>query len=136
MSLHERLRQLATALPSDGSVTFTRADLVALLEEEPGRVSAGSARDMTVEEVGAEIGRAPSTIRGYLISKALLGYKLNHRDWRVPRAALREYLEAQATQWSETPGEVDITAWRNVQEVLRPLPLAPPPVHNPCARDR
>ena len=58
--------------------------------------------------------RASSTVRGWLIAGMLRGYKLNNRDWRVPRAALREYLEAQATQSSETPGEVDITAWRKV----------------------
>ena len=35
MTLHERLRKLASALPSDRSaITITRADLLALLEEE------------------------------------------------------------------------------------------------------
>ena len=60
MTLVERLRQLVEALPSDDcSVTITRADLISLLEEDAG--SAASPRDMTVEEVARETGRAPST---------------------------------------------------------------------------
>ena len=114
MTLEERLRQLASALPSDDSaVTITRADLVALLEENNGNARVSSTRDLTVAEVANETGRARSTVRAWLISKSLRGYKLNNRDWRVPRPALREYLEAQATEASETRGEVDITAWRN-----------------------
>ena len=115
MTLKERLRQLASALPSDDSaVTFTRADLVDLLEDDPEEKVVGSMPDLTAKEVAERTGRAPSTVRSWLCSGALTGYKLNNRDWRVPRAALRGYLEAQATQSSETPGDVDITAWRKV----------------------
>ena len=116
MTLRERLRQLASALPSDASaVTITRADIVALLEDDGGRTEVASTRDLTVEEVAEETGRAPSTIRDWLISGALCGYKLNGRDWRVSRATLREYLDAQSNETSGTPqdaGDVDITAWR------------------------
>ncbi len=113
MTLEERLRQLASALPSDDSaITFTRADLVFLREGNSSETGVASTRDLTAEEVADETGRAPSTVRGWLISKALRGYKLNNRDWRVPRTALREYLEVQATEASETQGEADIAAWR------------------------
>ena len=118
MTLRDRLRQLADALPSDRSaITLTRADLTALLEAEPVQASTpATARDLTVEDVAAETCRATSTVRTWLISGALRGYKLNGRDWRVPRAALREYLEGQAGHpeppGGEPPGEVDITAWR------------------------
>ena len=116
MTLKERLRQLASALPSDHSaVIITRADLVALLDGDGSETGVGSGRDLTVEQVADETGRAASTVRDWLRSEALRGYKLNGRDWRVPRAALDEYLEAQATDTSETRpdvGDVDISAWR------------------------
>ena len=108
MTLKERLRQLASALPSDTcAVTLTRADLVALLEDDSRETEVGSTRDLTVEDVADETGRAPSTVRGWLISNALRGYKLNNRDWRVPRAALGEYLRARPNHANETPSEVE-----------------------------
>ena len=119
MTLEERLRQLASALPSDASaVTITRADIVALLEDDGRRTEVASTRDLTVEEVAKETGRAPSTIRDWLISGALCGYKLNGRDWRVSRDSLRNYLHTQSTRTTETEGEegkVDIAAWRRVR---------------------
>ena len=119
MTLEERLRRLASALSSDEfAVMITRADLVALLEGNSSETEVGSTRDLTVEEVAGETGRAPSAVRSWLISETLRGYKLNGRDWRVPRAALREYLETQETETNGTRrdvGEVDITAWRRIR---------------------
>lgn len=118
MTVTERLRQLVAALPSDSAaVTLSRADLAALIE---GSVALAATRDLTVEEVAAETRRAPSTVRGWLIADELRGYKLNGRDWRVPRAALREYLDRQAANTGEDPprqpgGEVDISAWRKIR---------------------
>ena len=61
MNLKERLRQLASALPSDDcAVTITRADLVAMLEGDSSEAEVSSAQDLTVEEVAnenAEVGR-------------------------------------------------------------------------------
>jgi len=116
MTLVERLRAIVDALPSPASsVTFTRADLVALVEGSEESPSP-PARDLTVEDVAEEVGRAPSTVRGWLIAGDLRGYKLNGRDWRIPRAALREYLAAQAggEDAVDVPEEVDISAWRRV----------------------
>lgn len=76
MNLHDRILRLAKALPSDkASVTLTRADLIGLLEDSPDE-SESIQRDLTVEEVAAEVGRAPSTIRGWLIAGRLRGYNL------------------------------------------------------------
>ena len=112
MTLKERLRQLASALPSgDCAVTITRADLVMLLDDDTREAGVGSTQDLTVKVVAKETGRAPSTVRDWLISGALCGYKLNGRDWRVPRAVLREYLEAQATHHASTKTRSEGT-WR------------------------
>jgi excisionase family DNA binding protein len=70
------------------------------------------------------MGRSPSTIRGWLVDGSLRGYKLNRRDWRVPKSALRDYLDKQmqagATVNPAPDEEVDIGAWRK----LRGLPPA------------
>lgn len=116
MTIVERLWALAAALPSDrSSVTLTRSDLMALLEGE--QASALPSRDLSVEEVAEETGRAPSTVRGWLIRGELQGYKLNGRDWRVPRPALSAYLEGQvAPESDEEPSEgVDLGAWRRLR---------------------
>ena len=126
MTLRDRLRQLASALPSDdAAVSFTRSDLLALLDEDG--ISAAPARDLSVEEVAEETRRAPSTVRGWLISGALIGFKLNQRDWRIPQSALRNYLKAQ-TETSDPPretGEVDIAAWRKVHGAMNATPQGP-----------
>ena len=77
-------------------LTQPRADLIALLEADMRETGIVSPRDLTVKEVAKETDRAPSTVRDWLLSGALRGYKFNDRDWRVPRAALEEYLDAQS----------------------------------------
>ena len=69
--------------------------------------------DLTVEEAGRVLGRAPSTIRGWLGSGELCGYRLRGREWRITRSALREFLEAQRGDApAETDGTGDLSAWR------------------------
>jgi excisionase family DNA binding protein len=116
VTVAERLRQLAQALPSDGAtVTLSRADLLALVEgaEDPGT---STGRDLTVEQIASEVGRKPVTIRQWLVAGSLRGYKLNRRDWRVPRTALREFLDRQAAGPEQAPPErpVDVQAWRKL----------------------
>jgi len=118
MNLLEWARQTVRILPSDTSaVTLTRADLRALVEGSgDGPFPAPSARDLTIEEVGEEVQRAASTVRGWLIAGELKGCKLNGRSWRVPRSALRACLEAQARKCEEPEDEtpVDLSAWRRL----------------------
>jgi len=118
MTLQERLRQIATALPSDDSgVTFTRADLLDLIDGEAESQTLVLS-DMTVEEVAAEVKRSPSTVRTWLIAGDLRGYKLNGRDWRVTRSALREYLDRQATRsprCGSAKAEAGLGAWKRIR---------------------
>ena len=120
MTLHKRLRQLANALPSDRSaISLTRADLVALLEEEE-EPALDSTRDLNIREVAEETRRALSTVRGWLVEGRLRGYKLRNRDWRIPRSALRQFLHEQPASESRKSADtaraekVDIGAWRKV----------------------
>lgn len=117
MNIYDRLRHLVSALPSDSSsVTFTRRDLAAMLDDEPDD-PLRSGRDMTVPEVAEETRRAPSTVRTWLASGALQGYKLNGRDWRVRRSALRAYLDGQRRTGRHSPtleGGGDLSAWRRI----------------------
>ena len=81
MTLAERLRSIASALPSDASaVTFTRADLFALAEKETDEAPTASLRDLSVKGVAEQAGRAPSTERGWLTAGVLRGYKLNGHE--------------------------------------------------------
>jgi excisionase family DNA binding protein len=119
------LRQLVAALPSDSSsVVLTRRDIVDLLEGDDVEPSPDTfTADMTVMEIAEAMGRSPSTVRAWLIDGSLRGYKLNRRDWRVPRSALRDYLDGQmaasaGTVEPDDEQEVDIGAWRK----LRGLP--------------
>ena len=117
MTLRERLEQLAAALPSDGaSVTLNRAALLTLLSLDACEVATGP-RDLTVEEVATATGRASSTVRGWLLAGDLPGYKLNGRDWRVRRSALRTYVGDQRhlpNQLGTRQDNEDISAWRRI----------------------
>jgi len=128
MTLAERLRALASALPSDASaVTFTRRDLLVLVEGS-AEATTTPTRDMTVQGVADQVGRSASAVRLWLSSGRLRGYKLNGRDWRVPPAALREYLDRQVAPPDPADGPgVDISAWRRVKAGLIATPALPSP---------
>jgi excisionase family DNA binding protein len=121
VTIQDRLRQLASLLPSDESaITLTKADILSLVGEPPRVNRPVPERDLTVDEVADETHRAPSTVRGWLIAGELNGYKLNRRDWRIPRSALQAYINGQSTPIGDMPPavmtpNVDITAWRRVR---------------------
>jgi len=123
MSLVDQVQAIIDALPSDdASVTLSRLDLKRMVGadcEAPIRLMP---KDLSVREVAEEIGRAPSTVRDWLAAGKLVGaYKLNDRDWRVPRLALDEFLDRQRSLDAHSPDDedsiVDIGAWRDVQGV-------------------
>lgn len=114
--LENRLRQLVRAGDPDGTVTLTIRFIAELigepLQEQEREGARVPARDLTVDEVAAHFRRSPSTVRGWLGRSELRGYKINHRDWRVPRPALAEYEEAQRNGQVMETEEVDIGEWR------------------------
>lgn len=110
-----RLRRLVQAGDPDGTVTLRWLAQVLgepVVEEE--RSEDQPSRDLTVEEAAEYFRRAPSTVRGWLLRGELRGYKLNRRDWRVPRAAVAEYEHRQRDPDMEDSEEVDISAWRRL----------------------
>lgn len=112
VTLNELRRWAARAPPG----TLIPADSLAAMLAD---VEAGDDRlgDLTVEQVAAELGRSPSTIRGWCIDGRLHAYKLNHREWRVPRASVRDYLEDQKKNGSRRATKVngkaaDLGEWK------------------------
>jgi len=98
------------ALPDESLVP------VGFVREAIAEARAGSGdglADLTVEDVAAVLGRAPSTIRTWLGAGELDGYKLRRREWRVPREALEELRdEARAGAVGPSPGFRDRPAER------------------------
>ena len=76
--------------------------------------------DLTAEEVAEYLGRTAACVRGWCREEKLEGsYRLNQREWRIPRESLRAYLDVQAKRERAGPtrprppnGEADLSAWR------------------------
>lgn len=110
MELSERIRDLLSGLPEGASVTLPRRVLVSWLEEAGGGAEAGArgpredVADLTVPELADALGRAESTVRGWL-PDVPGAYKLGG-EWRVPRPAWRAYLDGLAQEEDEETPEV------------------------------
>lgn len=114
MTLSERLGEVVRGMPDGGSVTLPVSWLRELLEHDDD--DDDPLADLTVEEVGELLGRAPSTVRGWLISGVLRGYKLRGREWRVPRTAVAEFIAGERDRADvgtpDASSPVDLGAWR------------------------
>ena len=115
MALVDRLKAIIDGMPPDGAVTLPVAFLSRLIEAETAE--SGMGRLLTLEEVGDTVGRSPSTVRTWLNTGQLDGFKLNARSWRIRESALRSFIERQESGEHEPPsvrgsGAVDISAWR------------------------
>ena len=104
------LRHLLSQLPSEAQVPAGW-----VLEQLDS-----AEQELTLEDVATKVGRAVSTVRGWCGSGQLEGaYRLNGREWRVPSAALRRFLEQQRTGAGEghsavrSRGPVDLSSWRH-----------------------
>lgn len=114
MTLRDRLQLMpeGTLVPA--------AWVLAQLEREQGTAEPQArTRDLRLEEVAAEVGRSPSTVRNWLNDGSLRGYKLKGKSWRVQPAALREFLDREAKGEARTPPaqrkSADLGAWRQVK---------------------
>ena len=64
----------------------------------PDSAAPGAVADLTLEDAADQVKRSISTVRGWCASGAIPGaYKLMGRSWMIPPAALRSFLDAQAS---------------------------------------
>ncbi|HUE95208.1 MAG TPA: helix-turn-helix domain-containing protein [Longimicrobiaceae bacterium] len=80
--------------------------------------------DLTVEDVARLMGKAPSTVRTWLASGALVGYKFRGAEWRIRRSDLRAFQDGEAEDRGCAPAPrlrraegdssatVDLGGWR------------------------
>jgi excisionase family DNA binding protein len=87
--------------------------------EDPEYEVDGLKVDLTVEEAAEAFGRSPSTIREWCKAGAIEGtYKLQQREWRIPRNSLEAFQAKQRTQPPmakqrfKKGKEADLDAWR------------------------
>jgi hypothetical protein len=114
-SFADLLIPLLAGLPDEAAVTLPVGWLRARLRSDGSGVVPDPLADLSCAEVGAALGRSPSTIRAWCTRGDMPGaYRLRQREWRIPRASLRRYLDQQATgAESHVAAEpVDLTAWR------------------------
>lgn len=106
------LRDLLESLPTDAllPVGFILEELGV---EQGGDV--GPLGDLTLQQVAEATGRAVSTVRTWCNSGRLPGcYRLNGRDWRVPRAALEALRNGKPEPAADRPSRpADLAAWRS-----------------------
>jgi excisionase family DNA binding protein len=138
------LRALAEALPAGSAVPVPREWLLELLD---GTLAAGAdvgnpptlTADLTCREAGTLLGRSASTVRTWLESGELEGYKQRAREWRITPGAIERFRELErargATPASAPPKggprgrPVDLGAWRKAASRSQG---APPPRRDPA----
>ncbi len=91
----DQLRKAIAGLPPGALVALPREALLeALGASEVGTSvdpAAATQVDLTVAQIAQRFGRSPSTVRQWLESGELEGYKLFKREWRVTPAALAAF---------------------------------------------
>src|SRR2546425_8027727 len=122
----EQLRTAAAALPPGTLVTLPREALLDVLGGRGGDGAAATggdgsppvAVDLTVTDLAQRFRRHPSTIRQWLESWRLEGYKLFGRGWGVPLAAVAAFQDQQRhgreRRNSPALGAPSLADWRTV----------------------
>lgn len=101
MTIDERLRAIVGPMPAGSAVTLPVEVLRAWLNDslsppELRPPAVEPVADLTVCQVATALRRKVSTVRGWCALGQLEAYKLNGREWRIRRAALRAYQDRQA----------------------------------------
>ena len=102
MTTRDALRTLAAQLPAETPIPVP-AELLLELLATPAHTEAVPS-DLTVAQVAARYGRAPSTVRGWCEANRLPGaYRLNGREWRISASALKHFEATQQRVHSRVP---------------------------------
>lgn len=103
------LSNLLAALPAEALVPvgWVRARLASPLPVE-------AVGDLSCSAVAEALNRKSGTVRGWCARGEIVGaYLLNGREWRIPRASLRSYLDRQGEGLSPVEeASFDLGAWR------------------------
>jgi excisionase family DNA binding protein len=125
------LRAGLRALAEAGVAVLVPPDVLRDLLDGTAAVPAPSARalpsaDYTVRQIGERFGRRPSTVRAWLESGRLRGYRFGNREWRATAEALHEFEEAERQRGNGKAGvepsrsrtrPVNLSAWRDARSV-------------------
>lgn len=118
-----RLRDLASGLPDGATVLISRDDLIELLQEvgPGGETSREPQSDLTVAQVAQLFRRSPNSVRRWLETGDLKGYRLQGREWRIPAISLEEFKSAQPKSAHSSKGsaQADLGSWRRVRNSPR-----------------
>jgi excisionase family DNA binding protein len=108
-TLRDRLRRIVEALPNGAAVTLPRDELARWIDAgDPEPLT-----DLTVPEAAEIVLRKPSTVRGWCASGELRAYRFQGREWRITRAALREFQDQQS-KGDDLDGDDDLSSWRQI----------------------
>ena len=124
MPARQRFRDALEGMPEGTGITLSRETLIQLIdgsefESQSVRPSEETAPivDLSVREVASLYGKSPNTVRRWLESGQLEGYKLFGREWRITQQMLAAFQENQRSGMAR--GTVSrqvkrIDAWRAV----------------------
>lgn len=116
--LRALLGELHAALPPGAPVTVTlpREWVAALVESADGPRTAEDGSQgvpMTAGKVGDLLGRSAASVRAWCASGRLPGaFRLQGREWRIPRAALDRFLANAAAGRDGAEQAPDLSRWR------------------------
>lgn len=123
LTLRSRLERAIDGLPEGSHITLPIAAVREWLDQEQSLEPDDALVDMTVVDVAERLGRSPSTVRGWCGSGALSGaYRFRGREWRIPPAALKAFLDREAEVRRDRRNEdrgaseqVDLGSWRRIK---------------------